>query len=377
MARSEQDILKRVRASRLDTVDQYYDPEYARSICMNVLDFLDKYYFRARMVGFDSLPHTETDGTPLIYAGNHSGMAFPWDALVFASTIFRRQGYSEKHPVRALVAPALSRMRVLHPFFLDNFWHRIGGVDATLHNFDALVDRPNQAVIVYPEGIEGIGKGFDHRYQLQRFSNSMIRMALKYRTDIVPVLTINGEYINPYGYRVDLINQIAQQIGIPFVPVGPLTTLVGLFPWSFYFGLPARLTYVKGRRIRIDELTDQSYEKISQKEMRRLREVVQKHFQDELNEAVSNYGNDPYELDELKELWWENRDKLAYILPTGWPLLFQEHERLFIASKDKKSVKMDHGNLAYAYALFRNPGVLAYHMPGLGWPALLSLRDVK
>lgn len=377
MARSDQDINQKISQSRLDTVDQYYDPEYARSVCINILDFLDRYYFRARLVGFDTLPHTEDPNSPLMYAGNHSGMAFPWDALVFASTMYRLQGYSEAHPVRALVAPALSRMRVLHPFFIDNFWHRIGGVDATLHNFDELSRRRHEAVVIYPEGIAGIGKGFDRKYQLQRFSNSMIRMALKYRTDIMPVLTINGEYINPYGYRVDMINQIAQKIGIPFVPVGPLTTLVGLFPWSFYFGLPAKLTYVKGRKLKVSELTDKPYEEISQKEMRELHTVVQDHFQNELNGAVEEYGQDPYALEELTELWWENRHKLSYILPTGWPLLFSEHERLFIEAKDKNAVKMDHSNLSYAVALARNPGVLAYHLPGLGWPALLSTRGLR
>ena len=119
-------------------------------------------------------------------------------------------------------------------------------------------------------------------------------MALKYHTDIVPVLTVNGEYINPYGYRVEMLNRIVQKIGLPFLPVGPLTTLVSMLPWSFYFGLPAKLTYVMGSRIRIQELTDESYENISQKEMNRLHGVVQEHFQKELNRAVEEHGQDPY-----------------------------------------------------------------------------------
>lgn len=377
MARSESEINQRIQQSRLDTIDQYYDPEYTASICRNVLDFLDKYYFRARLIGFDTLPHTETKEAPLIYAGNHSGMAFPWDALVFASSLYRMQGYSEKHPVRALIAPALSRMRVMHPFFIDNFWHRIGGVDATLRNFDALTNRPHQAVVIYPEGIAGIGKGFDHRYQLQRFSNSMIRMALKYHTDIVPVLTVNGEYINPYGYRVEMLNRIVQKIGLPFLPVGPLTTLVSLLPWSFYFGMPAKLTYVMGSRIRLRELTEESYDRISQKEMNRLHGVVQDHFQKELNKAVEEHGRDPYALEELAELWWENRDKLAYILPTGWPLLFNEHERRFLEESDKKKIRMEHSNESYAVAMLRNPEVMTYHIPGFGWPALLSRKGIR
>ncbi|MBK8396424.1 MAG: 1-acyl-sn-glycerol-3-phosphate acyltransferase [Leptospiraceae bacterium] len=77
------------------------------------------------------------------------------------------------------------------------FWKRVGGVDATLDNFDSMMKLKESNVLIFPEGIAGIGKGFDKRYQLQQFSSSFIRMAIKYKTDIIPVSVVNGEYINP------------------------------------------------------------------------------------------------------------------------------------------------------------------------------------
>ena len=355
-------------------VHVYFRPQFAISLVRNVLSFLDRHYFRSRWVGFEGWPARNNPNVPLIFIGNHSGMAFPWDAMIFLGRLLRASGYDFTSSCRPLVAPALSRSPIMSPFFLPDFCRRAGGVDASLENFEALIGDPGASVMIYPEGIAGIGKGFNHRYQLQRFSNSFLRMALKHRTDIVPVLTVNGEFINPLGYRVQWLNRLAQKIGVPFVPVGPLTGLVGIQPWSFYFGMPARLTYVRGRRIRVDELTDTPYEKLTQRELNRIRSGVQNRVQEDLNEAVSQHGRDPYQFEELAENWFENRKRLLYILPSGWPLLFQEHHRLFELNEENPIFRMAHDNLSHIAAILRNPDVLAYHLPFLGWPALLSMK---
>lgn len=362
-------ILKKIKSSRLESIDRYFDREYATSLSRNVIEFLNAYYFRARLIGFDETPQRNQKQTPLIYAGNHSGMSFPWDAIIFASILYKERGYQFSDACRALIAPALSLTAVMNPYFIDNFWKKAGGVDASMGNFEKLLNQSDAGIIIYPEGIAGIGKGFDHRYQLQRFSTSFVRMALKFRTDIIPVLTVNGEFINPMGYKSDFLNHLAQKIGIPFVPIGPLTGLVSMLPWSFYFGLPARLTYVRGRRIKVDDLTDKPYEKIKQKEMNRIRDFVQRQMQEDLSQAVSEYGQDPYHMDELMEIWFENKDKFMYMFPSGWPLLFKEHERLFLMDQH---TQMSYDNISYIKALLRHPSVLAYHLPWLGWPMLLS-----
>ena len=71
-------------------------------------------------------------------------------------------------------------------------------------------------ILIYPEGVPGIGKGFNNKYQLQRFSTSFIRMAIKYKTDIIPISTINAEYINPWSYNIGWITKLVNKIGMPF-----------------------------------------------------------------------------------------------------------------------------------------------------------------
>ncbi len=360
-------------------LDTHFDPAYSTSVSQNVIELLARHYFRAELVGFDTVPEPPSSGAPLIYAGNHSGMSFPWDAIVFISKLYALADYDFSRAARPLTAPALSARRIMSPFFLPNFWKRAGGVDATMRNFEGLASRGREGgVLIYPEGIGGIGKGFDKRYHMQRFSNSFVRMAIKHRSDIVPVLTVNGEYINPLGYKSDFLNRFVQKLGLPFVPVGPLTTLVSLQPWSFYFGLPAKLTYVRGRRIRIDQLTDQPLEKLKVKELRHICSQVQKSMQEDLDEAVATHGRDPYHLDELAETLLAARDRLFYILPSGWPVLFAEHDRLFQQrANPAEPVRMSHGNFDFLHALSKNLESLAYHVPFAGWPLLFLAHAIE
>ncbi|MCB1310014.1 MAG: 1-acyl-sn-glycerol-3-phosphate acyltransferase [Leptospiraceae bacterium] len=350
-----------------------YDIHYARSLARNVLDFLDKYYFRSNFIGFDTLPERNNPAAPLIYAANHSGMAFPWDAIMMTAGIFKIGSFDMQKAVRALTAPALSNSLWMEPFMIEEFWKRAGAVDATLPNFDIMMRYKYSNVLIYPEGVPGIGKGFDRRYQLQRFSTSFIRMAIKYQTDIVPIAVVNGEFINPYSYKSDEINKLANKLGIPFVPIGPTTSLVPFQAWSFYFGLPARLTYVMGKRIKVYEMTDKPLERLKKKELHEIRNVVQFQMQAELTAAEKTYGQDPYQLEELGDLWRDNLDKILYIIPSGWPLLFLEHERRF---KKEKDFRMEYGNDSFFGALFQNPMALSYVLPVIGWPMLLRWKNI-
>ena len=351
-----------------------FDYEYALSIGRNVIDFLDMYYFRSRMIGFDEIPQRNNPPVPLIYAANHSGMAFPWDAIIFACSFFRISDYKLFDCFRALSAPALSAARYMEPYLIDEFWKRVGGVDATLTNFDIMMRYKDANVLIYPEGVPGIGKGFDKRYQLQRFSTSFIRMALKYKTDIIPISTINGEYINPYSYKNDELNKLSQKLGIPYLPIGPLTSLVPFQPWAFYFGMPAKLTYVMGRRIKVYEMTDKPLEKLKKREIHHIRDAVLKQMQVELDEGVARYGQDPYEFEELGDLWRDNLDKIMYILPSGWPLLFEEHDRRYLSGQTP--IRMAYDNASYFETLLKNPLVPSFTLPLLGWPALLKWKGI-
>ena len=71
-------------------------------------------------------------------------------------------------------------------------------------------------VLIYPEGVPGIAKGFNRKYELQRFSSSIVRMAVKHKTDIIPVATVNAEYINPLSFSFDGVNRIVKKLAFHF-----------------------------------------------------------------------------------------------------------------------------------------------------------------
>ena len=62
-----------------DRAEVLMDPAYAPSH-ERIMKRLNRSYFRSRFVGFEK-PILDRPGAPIIYASNHSGMAFPWDGM--------------------------------------------------------------------------------------------------------------------------------------------------------------------------------------------------------------------------------------------------------------------------------------------------------
>lgn len=356
--------------------DEFLEEEFPTYLVENVLGPINDLYFRSRFIGFDNMPERNNPEHPLIFASNHSGMAFPWDAMVFASEVFRRNNFELHHAPRALTAPMLSQSRLMNPFLIENFWKRGGGVDATSLNFETMMYYKKSNVLVYPEGVPGIGKGFDKRYRLQRFSTSFIRISLKYQTDIIPFATVNGEYINPYNLKSEFLNKIVQKIGIPFLPVGFMTLLIPFQPWLFYFAFPAKLTYVMGKRIKPYELIDKPIELVTEKDIAHVTQLIKKQMQEELDEAVGQYGQKPYEAKELFLIWRKNIRKFPFFVASFWPSLFAEMDRSYRA-REKKTIKV--GFLSSVKALYFNPMTIAFFLPIIGWIPILihGLRGRK
>jgi hypothetical protein len=307
-----------------------FDPRYSASLIKRILEPLSKYYFRTEFVGFEGedYPDRKTDA-PLIFASNHSGMAFPWDAIIFSSMLLKLHNYDITKVTRPLTAPMLSQSDMMSPFAIENFWKRAGGVDATSLNFETMMEEAKFNVLIYPEGVGGIGKGFDKKYELQRLSTSTLRMSLKYKADIIPFATVNAEYINPFSYSIEILDNLVQKIGIPFLPVGFMTVLIPLQPWLFYFALPAKLIFVRGRRIKPYKILGKPVEDATEEEIFALRDAIHAIMQRELHEAVEKYGESPYDWKEflLTALWhWK---KLPEYLPLTWAFRFIDHEKQF------------------------------------------------
>ncbi len=141
----------------------------------------------------------------------------------------------------------------MRPFGLDNFWRRGGGVDMTFDNFERLLER-GERVLYFPEGVPGIGKGFNRRYQLQRFKTSFVLLAARHRVPVYPVHIINAEWVHPFGYTFPPLDRLMQRVfHVPFLPL-PIGILAIIFPWMWYLAFPCRMVFVIGEPIDVPGL---------------------------------------------------------------------------------------------------------------------------
>ena len=79
--------------SNLDAINKHFDFDYLKSMAINILDPIDKYYFRSRLINFETVPERNNPDSPVIYISNHSGMTFPWDAIIFVGRIFQKNNF--------------------------------------------------------------------------------------------------------------------------------------------------------------------------------------------------------------------------------------------------------------------------------------------
>jgi 1-acyl-sn-glycerol-3-phosphate acyltransferase len=351
---------------------QFYDPEYVESLTTNLFSKMKPVYYREQFIGFDETLEPMANNKPLIFASNHSGMAFPWDAMIFGAGLYEIDKAHGRSSIRPLTAPMLSETYLMNPFMVPFMWKRAGGIDATSLNFETLMYFNEANLLIYPEGVPGIGKGFNRRYQLQRFSSSFIRMSVKHQTDIIPVATINGEFINPYSYRSLWVNNLVNKVGIPYLPIGILTLLALFQPWTFYFGLPANLLYVRGKRIKPYEMTNKNFEDLTIEELRIITDKVKAKMQIHLTDSANKYGKTPYKWGELFKSQLKNIHRFWFFTPPFWPFIFWEHERQYTRyQKDGTPINMDFGFFGFLGMLFRHAFALFYFLPILGWIPLL------
>ncbi|MGI4872728.1 MAG: hypothetical protein ACRYFX_16330 [Janthinobacterium lividum] len=345
---------------------EHFDEDFTRAVDQNILQLLDRVWFRSRLVGFEPYPQPNNPRRPLVFASNHSGMAFPWDAIVALAHLFRYLPNQRDLP-RPLSAPLLSKTALMNPYLVRDFWKKCGCVDATTLNFETMMYYQDHNLMLYPEGVPGIGKGFNRKYQLQRLATSMLRLSLQHGTDIMPFYTINAEYLNPYAYSFEPINRLTKKIGIPFLPLTLLLLLVLLQPWAFYLALPAQLTFVMGTRIRPTDLTDKKHDELSRDEYLALSEQIRLRIQGELDAAVAAHGQHPYRWGELWQRIKENRRYFPFFLPFAWPAAFTEFERRYVKNGERDfDLHLDRPGTFWKM-LWRNPLVLAYFIPLVGW----------
>ncbi len=193
----------------LATVERLATPLYER-------------YFRVDSRGIEQVPARGA----VILACNHSGM-LPIDALMLAMDVLR--GTGGRRIARVVMDHFVSELPWIATMFA-----RIGAVRGARSDLDALLDR-GAALVVFPEGVPGIGKDRAHRYQLQPWRVGHVELALGHGVPIVPVAIAGAE-----DQWLQLGKLPVHPWGIPYLPL-PATPLPLPARYHIRYGAPLAL----------------------------------------------------------------------------------------------------------------------------------------
>lgn len=343
-----------------DPIDYIYLQRLVKDIFGPIID----HYFRAKLIGGEKIPK---EG-PVILASNHSGNAFPHDAIVLDGLFWRQHGLKNETKFRSVYSPSLAATWWMRPFGIDDWWRRCGGVDMTFTNFDYLL-KMGEKIIYYPEGIPGIGKGFTRKYQLQHFYSSFVILSAQHNIPIYPVFSVNAEYVNPISITFKRLDNLFFKIlGIPFFPV-PIVLLALIFPFMFYFAFPANMRFVVGDPIDVRKLLNEisrDPQNPDKDDYNNVAERIRSVMQQGLNEAVEEYGKKPYNIKSWFHAMKHLGRKAFLFFPLGWPYVFIRHVR---------DQERPHPKNKF-HALLRDFDILFYYLP-FGWFFLALFRKFR
>lgn len=183
---------------------------------------LHRLWFRVRAYGVEHVPATGR----AILAANHSG-TLPFDAvMLWADVLLRCQRVPR--PVADYFVSGMP--------FINTLFTRSGVVGGTQGNLRVLMEA-EELVMIFPEGVPGIGKPFRERYHLQEWRVGHAELALRYRAPVVPVAVIGAEEQMPQVARIEALGPL---VGAPYLPV-PATPLPLPVRYHIHYGEPLRL----------------------------------------------------------------------------------------------------------------------------------------
>lgn len=193
--------------------------------------FLFEKYWRVGVTGLENVP--ETGGAILI--GNHSG-GLPFDATMVAYALSECAG----GPLR-IVRPLYDRfVEGLGP--VRDMYRKLGAVPARYAVADELLER-GELPLIFPEGMFGVAKLYEDRYQVGSFSTSAARLSCRHRVPIIPFAVVGAEEIYPMIGRSSVLGKL---LGAPYVPITPFFPTLGLLGTV---PLPTKWTIAFGHRI--------------------------------------------------------------------------------------------------------------------------------
>ena len=159
------------------------------------------HYFRVRSRGVEHVPR---EGAALLVS-NHSG-TLPFDGMMLWEDVVLQRGR-----VPRVVADHF----VPWMPFVSTLYARGGVVGGSRGNVRALLEA-GELVLLFPEGVAGVGKPWSQRYQLQQWSPGHAELAIRYRVPVVPVAVVGAEEQMPQLGRSRLLGRL---VAAPYVPL--------------------------------------------------------------------------------------------------------------------------------------------------------------
>lgn len=172
---------------------------------------LYRQYFRVRVLNKEKI-----QDRPYMVVSNHSGQ-IPIDAMLITCAFM-----TDIMPPRILRS-MVERFAVALPFF-GKFILENGAVLGDRDNCYHLMNK-GESVLVFPEGVKGISKSTPDYYKLQHFTRGFFRLAIKSKTQILPIAVVGAEEFYPLVYQA---KNLARYIGLPALPLSPLFPTLGL-----------------------------------------------------------------------------------------------------------------------------------------------------
>jgi 1-acyl-sn-glycerol-3-phosphate acyltransferase len=179
-------------------------------------------YFRVKSYGTENIPKTGRG----ILTGNHSGtipidgMMLWLDVLINARRVPR--------PIADHFVPTLPYLGVL--------FARAGMVGGSRGNVRALLNA-GELLMIFPEGVPGIGKPYRDRYQLQDWRVGHAELAIRHQAPVIPVAFIGAEEQMPQIARLD---GLGKMLGLPYLPI-PASPIPLPVRYHIHYGQPIDL----------------------------------------------------------------------------------------------------------------------------------------
>ena len=178
-------------------------------------------YFRVISEGSEHIPSYG----PAILAANHSGN-LPIDGAMMWNDVLRNT-----NPPR--VARGIADHFVPALPFIGTLFTRAGMVGGSAGNVRALLDQ-GDLLMIFPEGVPGIIKPWELRYQLQKFRVGHAQLAIQHSCPIIPVGIVGAEEQLPSIFSSKTLGKM---LGISAVPI-PMVPVPLPVRYRIYYGEP-------------------------------------------------------------------------------------------------------------------------------------------